>query len=132
MIKNNDKTFCKLWKNALPSEEVLSSFNNPEPTNNCNTIDAVTIGPIPRLNIAPNFAPNIMDSCSNWASGAEPNPNNGIIDNTKNDTKIIKVHLSFSLKPNFPSGHLTSGRYWSMLVRDNFTTLLLDFFYCIF
>ena len=47
MMKKMAIIFCVPWKAFFPSGLVKSNFTKPEPFNNCNTIDAVTIGPIP-------------------------------------------------------------------------------------
>ena len=64
-MKNTANNFCKPWNFVLPSCVVVSIFNIPEPDNNCSTMDAVTIGPIPKDISAPNFAPRIIDKYSN-------------------------------------------------------------------
>jgi hypothetical protein len=43
IIKKTVNIFWIPWKNTLPSWVVVSNFKMPEPFNNCNTIEAVTI-----------------------------------------------------------------------------------------
>ena len=61
-------TFCIDWNAALPSVFVRSIFSIPDPDNSCNTILAVTIGPIPKDIREPKLAPRIVDNDLNWLS----------------------------------------------------------------
>ena len=111
IMKNMASSFCRPWNVFLPSVLVRSIFKMPEPFSSCSTIEAVTIGPMPRLIMLPNSAPNMTEKNWNLSSWFCPSPNSGIIPRTKNITSTIKVHFNFSLKGrNFCEGPSTSGR----------------------
>src|SRR3989338_8024387 len=69
--------------------------------NNCKIIEAITIGPIPKEIIEPKSVPRIIARYSNLAKELFDKPCKGIFANMKKAAKIIKVHLSFTLKPSF-------------------------------
>ena len=105
-----DNIFCVAWYCDLSSGEDKSKSNNLEPTNNCNTIEAVTIGPIPNVKIEPKLPAITALNWANWSTAAELKPYNGISVNIKYNTKIRAVHLSFSLKSSWWTGDFTSGK----------------------
>ncbi len=79
------------------------------PTNSCNIIDEVTIGPIPNVIIEPNLEPKTISKNSNLAIASGLTPHTVIEPKTKNKTNITKDHLAFSLKVNLCTGSLTVG-----------------------
>lgn len=122
--------FCTPWNLFLPSVVVRSNLTSPDPLSSCSTMDAVTIGPIPKLKIDPKLAPNIMDRYSNCAKEFSPNPNSGNSPSMKNMTSIRRVHFTFSLNPSFFCvGPFTSGRLLRILSSSpNFYIPLFVFF----
>src|SRR3989344_937281 len=126
-MKNTDNSFCNPWNVFFPSDWVRSSFKIPEPLRSCKTIDAVTIGPMPRLMRLPNSAPKIIDNVSNLCRALTPKPNSGISPRVKNMMRTIRVHFNFSLKERcFWDGPSTSGRLFKIV----FHTDILLFFAC--
>ncbi len=90
----------------------------PEPLRSWRTIDAVTMGPIPRLMMLPKLAPRMTERNSNRWSSFAPRPKRGSAPRTKNRMRMTSVHLSFSLKDSFFCvGPATSGKnarmFWS-------------------
>ena len=59
------KSFCIPWNVCRPSCVFVSTLITSAPTNSCNTMLAVTIGPIPRLIKLPKLAANKIESVSN-------------------------------------------------------------------
>ena len=73
-------------------------------------MDAITIGPIPKEMIEPKSVPRIMAKNSNCSKALFERPKRGILAKMKKAPRITRVHLSFTLKPNFfSSGFFTSG-----------------------
>src|SRR3989338_7966146 len=111
MIKKMANNFCRPWNRLRPSVWERSNFRIPVPVSSCKTMEAVTMGPIPKETMLPNDAPRMIDRNSNCCKAFSPSPNKGTKPMMKNNTRIIKVHLSFSLKGSFLcSGARTSGR----------------------
>ena len=78
MMKKILNDFCRPWNRFLPSEVDKSKLIIPVPESNCNTIEAVTIGPIPKEIILPKDAPKIIDKNSKFAKALFAKPNKGI------------------------------------------------------
>ena len=94
----------------------MSIFRIPDPTNNCKIIEAVTIGPIPKLMTLPKSVPRINARYSKRSREFFAKPYRGILARTKKAARIIKVHLSLTLKLNFFSvGYRTSGKLYRKL-----------------
>ena len=58
----------------MPSSVLVFKLRIPEPAKSCKIIDEVTIGPIPRLIIAPKSVPNIVERKSNLSRAFLLNP----------------------------------------------------------
>jgi len=83
MMKKMLRSFWKPWKRFLPSGVVMSNLNNPLPFNNCRMMLAVTMGPMPRLMMLPNWAPRTMLMNSSCCKVLSPAPKTGMRPSTK-------------------------------------------------
>ena len=114
----------------FPSEVEVSILINFEPTNNCNTIEAVTIGPIPKDIRLPKLAPKIIAKNSNLLNALSSNFTKGMLDNIKKQARMTKVHFSLILKLSFFSvGFFTSGKFNKISLSAN--GIFFSYMFCI-
>ena len=65
VVNNIANSFCVPWNAALSSCFDKSKLISFPPTNNCITIEAVTIGPIPKVSIEPKLPASTDLNCAN-------------------------------------------------------------------